>query len=232
MLSVKKYLDDFSHLFFPHTCEGCGTDIIERTNIICAQCFSSLPETNFFTFPENPVAKTFYGRLKIANAGSAFYFTKDSLIQHLLIQLKYRGNKDVGILLGKLAGLQIKKSTYFKNVDVIIPLPLNKKKESQRGYNQALLISKGMAEILQKPIDNSAVIRAVFTETQTHQNRVNRWQNMEDVFQVSIPQNLSGKHILLVDDVITTGATLEACGSKILQIEGTQLSIATVAYTL
>ena len=232
MQIVKNYLTDFTHLFFPHVCEGCGSDIIERPNIICAKCFSILPKTGFFNYLENPVAKIFYGRIKIQNAASAFYFTKHSLIQNLLIQLKYRGNKDIGIFLGKLTGLQINKSSLFRDIDLIIPLPLNKKKEFKRGYNQALLICQGIAEVLQKPTNKNAVIRTVFTETQTHQNRVSRWQNMEDVFEVLLPEEIKGKHILLVDDVVTTGATLEACGQKILQIEGIQLSIATVAFTL
>lgn len=232
MQIVKKYLTDFAHLFFPHICEGCGSDIIETHNIICAKCYSHLPETGFFNFSENPVAKIFYGRIKVQYAASAFYFTKHSLMQNLLIQLKYRGNKDVGIFLGKITGLQIKKSSLFNNIDIIVPLPLNKKKEFKRGYNQALLICQGIAEVLQKPINKNAIVRTVFTETQTHQNRVSRWQNMEDVFQIFQPDAIKGKHILLVDDVVTTGATLEACGQKILQIDGTQLSIATVAYTL
>lgn len=229
---AKQYLTDFINLFFPHVCEGCGSDIVEQHNLLCAKCFSILPETGFFGIKENPVSKIFYGRIKVENAGAAFYFTKNSLIQHLLIQLKYRSNKDIGILLGKLTGIQIQKNNFYDSVDFIIPLPLNKKKEQKRGYNQALLISNGIAEVLKKPVIENAVIRSVFTETQTQQNRVNRWQNMEDVFVVDNSATFQGKHILLVDDVVTTGATLEACGSKILNISGTKLSIATVAYTL
>jgi ComF family protein len=226
------YWNDFTHLIFPHNCEGCGTDVLEKTQHLCAQCFVALPETGFLAHAENPVARNFYGRIPLQQAGAAFFFTKESMLQHLIFQLKYRGNTTIGVYLGNLLGKYLAASPLYNTVDALVPLPLNSKKERKRGYNQAKIICEGIAEVWNKPILDQAVIRKVFTKTQTHENRINRWQNMEGVFAVAQPEAIAGKHILLVDDVVTTGATLEACGTPILEVENTQLSIATVAYTI
>jgi ComF family protein len=230
--SIKSYANNFLHLLYPHYCIGCGTDVINDADSLCIKCVSDLPETNFFELPNNPVEKTFYGRIQLEAAASAFYFTKDSLLQQLMIELKYKSNKDVGFFLGKLIAQQIKISSRFNEIDILVPLPLNPKKEQKRGYNQAKIICDGMASMLQKPIVDKAVIRTHFTETQTKQNRVHRWQNMENVFEIADATSIEGKHILLIDDVVTTGATLEACGKSILSIPNTKLSIATIAYTI
>ena len=230
--SPSKYLDNFLHLFFPHNCEGCGTDTISDAHFLCAKCLHRLPETHFFSSPANPIEKLFYGRLPVTHAATAWYFTKDSLLQHLLIQLKYKGNKEAGYFLGRMMGYLLMKADRFHDIDVLVPLPLNEKKAYIRGYNQAALICKGIAEIWHLPVLENAVMRTKFTETQTHQNRTSRWQNMEGVFAVTDIPALQNKHILLIDDVITTGATLEACGSVILGVEGVVLSIAAAAYTI
>lgn len=225
-------ISDFLHLFFPHNCEGCGSDILREDHFLCTRCIHHLPETNFISTAFNPIEKLFYGRLPLTAAGAAYYFTKESLLQHILIQLKYKANPEAGYFLGRMMGYALEKTERFQAVDMLIPLPLNPKKEQQRGYNQANLICKGITEIWRRPIETDAVNRILFTETQTRQNRVSRWQNMEGVFSVTDPRLLENKHILLIDDVITTGATLEACGSVILKVPGTSLSIASAAYTL
>ena len=226
------YLKDLSHLLYPHNCEGCGTDVLNDDAILCTKCLFELPETNFCNTVNNPVEKIFFGRLNIANATAAYYFTKDSLLQHLMIELKYRNNKDVGIFLGKQLGYQLQESQRFYDVDVIVPLPLNPKKEKKRGYNQAMIICEGIASVWQKPVLKNVVIRTQFTETQTQQDRIHRWQNMQNVFAITDRNSIEGKHVLLVDDVITTGATLEACGASFLQIPGCKLSIAALAWTI
>ncbi|MDE3235701.1 MAG: ComF family protein [Bacteroidota bacterium] len=229
---LQTYLKDFSHLLFPHYCEGCGTDTLSSSSILCAQCSFQLPVTNFTQTADNPVEKTFFGRVHIEKATAAFYFTKDSLLQQLLIELKYRNHKEAGIYLGKLLGHQLQQSDRFSDIDALVPLPLNPKKEQKRGYNQAEIICKGIHEVWNKPILTNVVTRVQFTETQTKQDRVHRWQNMKDVFAVTNRQQITGKHILLVDDVVTTGATLEACAAAMQKDSGTTISIATVAYTI
>jgi ComF family protein len=230
--TLNSYLNHFTHLFFPNVCEGCGNDIIENGSFLCAECLLRLPETNFIEEPNNPVEKIFYGRMKIEAAGSAFYFTKHSLLQRLILELKYHGNKETGFYLGKLLGYRLAQTGRFDSVDAIIPLPLNPRKERKRGYNQAAIIAEGIASVWQKQVQKNSVQRLVFTETQTHKNRIARWQTMEGVFENIDKESLTNKHLLLVDDIVTTGATLEACGEKLLEVPGTKLSIATVAYTL
>lgn len=229
---IHNSINDFLHLFFPHNCMGCGIDMPANDSVLCAQCASHLPETSFLNHEANPVEKKFYGRLKAEQAGSAFYFIKDSLMQHLIGELKYKGKIDAGIYLGKLLGNAIKSSKRFEDVECMIPLPLNEVKLRKRGYNQAAVIAKGIAEVWQKPIIENAIVRTVFTETQTHKDRISRWQTMEGVFALSNKNIIENKHVLLVDDVVTTGATLEACGLELLKANGLKLSLATVAYTI
>jgi ComF family protein len=228
---LQKYLNNFAHFIYPHCCEGCGSDILENHHLLCSECIVKLPETNFISKPNNPVEKIFYGRLNIANAVAAFYYTKDSLMQHLMHQLKYNSNKEIGIYLGKVLGTQLLQSGRFDTIDVLVPLPLNPKREAIRGYNQAEMICLGISEVMNISIDKSAIQRNIFTETQTNQNRIGRWQNMDGVFAINNITKLQNKHVLLVDDIVTTGATLEACGNTIIKNCNVALSIATVAIT-
>jgi ComF family protein len=149
----------------------------------------------------------------------------------LLFELKYHGNEKAGYYLGQILGITLSASALYDSIDVIVPIPLNEKKMRIRGYNQAALISRGIAEVWRKPVEEDAVSRNIFTESQTQKDRIQRLENMEGAFTVHSPKKLAGKHILLVDDIVTTGATLEACGLSILEIEETKLSVATVACT-
>ncbi|GEO10927.1 hypothetical protein SAE01_34230 [Segetibacter aerophilus] len=153
------------------------------------------------------------------------------MIEALVYELKYKGNKAVGLEMGKRLGTLLLSSPYDE-VDLIVPLPLNARRLKKRGYNQATILAEGIATVWDKPVVTDAVIRNVNTETQTHKGRVTRWENMDGVFAVAKPSLLQDKHILLVDDVVTTGASLEACGAEILKVPGTKLSIATLAYTI
>lgn len=229
-MRLKNSLRDLAHLFYPVVCDGCGSDIISVGSPLCLHCISSLPHTNFHLYAGNPIEKIFYGRYALKAAHSEFYFSKAQLIQILLHQLKYKGNKTIGIYLGKVMGSSLLASTRFTAIDYIIPLPMFKKKEFRRGYNQASIICTGVAEVLTVPILEHMVLRIRATETQTRKHRTERWENVAETFIVKDAQILSGKHILLVDDVLTTGATLEACCECLGKIAGIQISIATLAF--
>ncbi|HYH15986.1 MAG TPA: phosphoribosyltransferase family protein [Flavisolibacter sp.] len=216
------------HLAFPHICEGCGTDTVAMGHFLCLECKSKLPETHFTNLPNNPVEKIFWGRLPVEAATATYYFTKDSTLQQLLHQFKYRNHQRLGAYLGRILGNTLANSPRFQDVDALIPLPLFSEKEHHRGYNQALILCEGISEVWQRPIIKDAVMRISPTESQTKKNRVERWQNMENQFQLKDPSAVTGKHLLLVDDVVTTGATLEACGRAILQGEHTRVSITTL----
>ncbi len=165
---IKEWSNDFLHLIFPHNCTGCGGDVLGSEQQLCLHCIENLPATHFFEQPGNPVEQVFYGRLTVRNAAAGYFFTKDSLLQQLVVQLKYRGNTSIGNYMGRILGQLIIKAGRFNDVDVIIPLPLNPKKEKKRGYNQAAALCKGIAEIFTKPVVENAVCRKVYTETQTH----------------------------------------------------------------
>ena len=229
---ISKYLFALQHVFFPHYCTGCGADFIRTDEFLCSKCNHQLPYTRFLELEQNPVDKIFNGRLQIEAAGALCYFTKTGIMQHILVQLKYRNNKNAGYFLGRLLGHALKHSTRYQSIDLIIPMPLHPKKEYQRGYNQASVIGEGIRSVWNKPMITDAVIRLVYTRSQTKESRNSRWENMEGIFRVILPKLLLNKHILLIDDVVTTGASLEACGDAILEIPGTRLSIVTVAYTI
>lgn len=219
------------HLIFPHVCAGCGSDLLGKDNILCIDCISSLPETLFHLHANNPVEKLFWGRLPVTHATAQYYFVKESLMQRLMHAFKYRGNKDLGLFLGRLMGHQLAQSNRFSFVDAVVPLPLFASKESKRGFNQAAILCDGIAEVLGKPILKKTIVRTTHTESQTKKNRVQRWQNMEGRFLLKNESSINGKHILLIDDVVTTGATLEACGIELLKAEDIRLSIATLCFS-
>lgn len=227
MIRLKEIKDSFLHLLFPHVCTGCGSDLLSEESMLCMRCIDAMPETNFELHPNNPVEKIFWGRLPVINATAQFYFTKESLMQHLMHQFKYKGNKELGLQLGRIMGDQLQRSNRFK-ADALIPLPLFPEKEKRRGYNQATLLCEGMAENMNIPVLDKVIIRPQHTETQTKKGRVERWKNMEGKFVLANPDVICNKHVLLVDDVVTTGATLEACGIELLQAENVRLSIATL----
>jgi ComF family protein len=213
-----------THLFFPQVCYGCGSDLVSDEQLLCLHCLHQLPYTGFHLHTDNPVERIFWGRLPIVQAAGIFYLTKDSMLERLMYQLKYKGKKEVGTYCGQLIGRAIR-GTSFCDVDALIPLPLFPAKERKRGYNQATLV----CEVIYKPVWKNAVQRVTGTQTQTKKNRIERWENMKGRFNISHAASLSGRHVLLVDDVITTGATLEACGNELAEA-GARVSIITLGY--
>ncbi|PJJ83876.1 ComF family protein [Mucilaginibacter auburnensis] len=227
---LTRYWSDFTALLFPHLCPACGEALVANEHVICTDCRYSLPFTNFHLQPENVVAQQFWGKLNIEAAYAMYYFSKGGKVQNLLHHLKYKNMPQIGNVLGVMAGDQLTKNDRFKHIDLIIPVPLHKRRMRERGYNQSAQFAQGLAERLNVSVLENNLIRTINTATQTHKSRFARFENMKEVFSVSKPGELTGKHILLVDDTVTTGSTLEACGIELLKIEGAKLSIATIAY--
>jgi len=218
------------HLFYPHVCEACGRDLVRTEQVLCLHCSRRLPATGFQQHPHNPVEKIFWGRVNIRNAMAAYYYTQASTLQKLIHQFKYHQRKDVALHLGRQMGLMLLQSTWLYEIDCIIPVPLYAARERQRGYNQAALLANGIAGVVQKPLLPHAVQRTVHISSQTRKNRMDRWENVSGVFAVKKPGALQGRHVLLVDDVITTGATTEACSQALVAAQAT-VSICALAFT-
>lgn len=224
------WFTDFANLFFPNICQACGIPLVKKESIICIECGYKLPRTNFHYFEENPISRIFWGRANIHAATSFLFFNKGGNVQKLIHQFKYKGNIETGKHLGILLGRDLLKSDLFKKVDIAIPVPLHSKKLRKRGYNQSSIIAQGISLAMKIPYDCNTLIRTEFTETQTKKARYSRWENVRGKFGLHNPESLTEKHILLVDDVLTTGATLEACAQVLLEIPNVKISMVTLAY--
>jgi ComF family protein len=202
-----------------------------KEHFICLHCYANLPRTNFHKIKENPVEKIFWGRAPLEKATSFLYFTKRAKVQNLMHNFKYRGFQEIGNKLGRIFGAEIYKDKFLDDVDLIIPVPLHKRKLKKRGFNQSEIIAKGISEESGKKLETDILIRGVFSETQTRKNRFDRWMNVSKIFQVNKPKELDNKHILLVDDVVTTGATIEACYQAMKEAADIKMSLATLAFS-
>jgi ComF family protein len=224
--------DDFISLLFPRLCYACGNHLLRNENLICTECYVLIPRTNFHTDENNPVAKLFWGRCMIEKAAVFSFYNKGSRIRNLIHNLKYKGIKEIGYELGKIYGRSLAASGFTENIDVIIPVPLHPSKMRIRGFNQSVTISMGLADSTRLPIDVKSMERSLISATQTKKSRYERWANVEGIFRVSDPSPLKGKHILLVDDVITTGSTIESCTNELLKIEGVRVSVVALAFAV
>jgi ComF family protein len=220
---------DLFSLIFPQVCPACGNTLYIQENSICTKCLYELPKTNFHFNKDNEVARLFWGRIKLEAATSYYFYYKGSKFQNIIHQFKYKGQKHIGFNLGRLFGADLK-NTPFSEIEIIHPVPLHYKKLKRRGYNQSEYIARGISESLNKPVITDAVYRATDVETQTIKSRYERWENIKDVFKIKKVNKLENKHILLVDDVLTTGSTLEACAGEILKLDSTKVSIATLVF--
>ena len=228
-LLVNEMLKGFVGLFWPNVCACCASGLTRGEEYICSHCMYELPATNFHKEDDNPVAQIFWGRATVQHATSGYYFRKGNRIQKLIHQVKYSGQKEMGRVLGREIGKSLRDSC-FNDVDLIAPVPLHQQKYRKRGYNQSEWIAFGVAETLNKPLDAQTLVRRVFTATQTRKKRFERWVNVDSGFGLTTPDSFTGKHILLIDDVITTGATLEACIHAVLSANEAKVSVATLAW--
>lgn len=224
--------DDFISLLFPRLCYGCGNHLVRNEALICTECYVMIPRTKYHLEPDNPVAQLFWGRCQIEKAAAFSYYTRDSRIRKLIHKLKYKGAREIGSELGRMYAASLMSSNFLDDIDIIIPVPLHPSKVRQRGFNQSDEISRGISSVSGLPVDTSTLIRKTVTQTQTRKSRYDRWTNVSDIFYVTDEDTLKGRHVLLVDDVITTGSTIEACADEILKTEGTKVSVAAIAFSV
>lgn len=226
---MRQRIYDITGFFFPVYCPVCGRVLHLAGEIICLSCEQKMPFTHYIDDPDNPVAQLFWGRTEIAGAFSLLRFEKGSSYQPLLHLLKYKGHKKMGVFLGRMLGAALKYSM-LAQADLVLPVPLHPRKERKRGYNQSSLIARGVAEITGIPLHEKILFRRENTGSQTRRNRYERWENMEDVFGLCRDaEGYSDLSFLLIDDVVTTGSTLEACAITLRQLPGTKVYVATVA---
>jgi len=227
----RSLLDDFLGLIYPSVCLACAELMARGEQHLCTACRAELPYTDFHLLPpeENPLGRRFWGKLPVQHALSYVRFLRHGRIQHLMHQLKYKGQREVGTVLGRLYGAELLAAGLNAEFDLLVPVPLHPHKLSKRGYNQAAVFAEGLASGLQLPWNATALHRTRRTSTQTRKNRAERWENVATVFELGPAASVAGQRVLLVDDVLTTGATLEACGAVVLAGGAASISIATIA---
>ncbi len=226
---IKEYWDSFLYLFYPDLCIICNNNDREVHDTFCFDCYAQLPFTYQGTALNNDFMQHFAGKINIQHGASLFYFIKQGMVQGIIQDLKYRNKPQYGIKMGEIFGASIKEDSFFKNIDAIVPIPLYKSKEIQRGYNQSSKFAEGISKVLSIPIISNNLIRIRHTNTQTKMTREERLVNLKNAFTVKNSQLFEEKHILLVDDVLTTGTTLLECGKKILECKDSKISMATIA---
>jgi ComF family protein len=224
-------LEDFISLFYPRYCRGCFNGLVKGEDLVCTQCLLEMPKSYYHLYPENPFYRKFRGRLPVKHVMTLYKFVKESRVQQLLHALKYKQQPELGEMLGRVYGQDLREADYRSSFDLIVPVPLHISRRQIRGYNQSEEFGKGLAQMLDVRCDDTYMMRDARTETQTHKSKLSRWENVNRIFRVVNPSEIAEKRILLVDDVVTTGATLEACGQALLNAGCRELSIACIAAT-
>jgi len=225
---LRTALEDLLGLFFPLLCPACGRRPPVHRELLCLSCQVKLPLTGFHLEADNPFEERFWGRLSLAAGAALYHFVKGGRAQRLIHQLKYAGNRDVGRQIGRFYGRQLRQSRRWAAPELIVPVPLHPRKLHRRGYNQSALFAAGLAEAMELPWRDDVLRRRRYTDSQTRKSREERMENVLEAFQLARPKAIAGRHLLLVDDVLTTGATLEACGHQLLKAPGVQLSMVTI----
>lgn len=226
---MKQVWVDFWELFFPRCCVICGRLLSRDECFLCLPCLSGLPRTGMHLQKGNEVERNFWGKFPVVRATSFFYYAKGGDVRQLLYELKYYGNKRMGVVLGKYMAAELLLSDFFKGIDCLIPVPLHPEKERRRGYNQSERLAAGVASATRIPVVPDVLARSRYTATQTRKSQYERWENVAGLFACEHPEHLENKHILLVDDVLTTGATIVACADAIKHIPGIRISVLTLA---
>jgi ComF family protein len=224
--------DDFISLLFPRLCYACGNYLIRNENLICTGCYVSIPRTNYHLEPDNPVEKLFWGRCRIEKAAAFSFYTKGSRIRNMIHKMKYSGVSEIGYELGRIYALSLRSSGFTNDIDTIIPVPLHPAKKRSRGFNQSEYISSGISDVTGLPVNTKTLIRAQTSATQTKRSRYDRWTNVEGIFRIADADAIKNKHILLVDDVITTGSTIESCVNELLKVEDVRVSVIALGYAV
>lgn len=220
---------DLINLFFPKVCFGCNNLLADNEIYVCTSCRHDLPVTNFHIEKSDQVKKLFYGRVKLENATSLLRFQKKGIVQQLLHNLKYKGHQEIGKFFGEWLGEELSNIEEYKSLDIVIPVPLHKRKLKKRGYNQVALFAKEIAERLNAEYCETVLIKVNNTASQVKKSRLARWNSSDEIFSVQNLNLIDSKHILLVDDIITTGATIEACANQLLKAKNVKLSVASIA---
>jgi len=224
--------DDLLGLFYPRCCLECGRQLLPDAEVLCHICLTEMPKCGFTDRAGNRLEEMFYGRARIEAATSYLYFKKYGIVQRLLHLLKYRGRQDIGTWIGEALAKEMSGSDRFSSIDLVIPVPLHPKKKRKRGYNQVTRFGRALADQLEVSLKENALKRIRKGKSLTGKSRIGRNESMQDAFSLTRSIDVAGKHILLVDDIITSGATLEACAKKLLSLPGTRVSLASMAFTL
>ncbi len=219
------------NLFFPKACAGCNSFLLKDEIVICTSCRHDIPLTNQHLSKNNDVFSKFYGRIPIEFASSLMYFHKKGIVQEMIHKLKYKGHQEIGEAIGYWYAEELKNVEELKDVDFIIPIPLHKKRFKERGYNQVTTFGEALSKSWNKSYDETILIRNVYSKTQTTKSILGRAEVVENIFGINYKESHHNKHFLLIDDVITTGSTLEACGRELLKIPGSKISIVCMAMT-
>lgn len=222
-------LKSLLNLFFPPVCSGCNAFLMKNENVVCTLCRHDIPITNHHLNPENEAFKKFYGRIPLEYASALLYYHKKGIVQELIHKLKYKGHENIGTLLGNWYAGELKEIAIIRTADIIIPVPLHKRKFRERGYNQVTTFGLAIADELAIPYIDSILFRTVYSKTQSQKNLLGRSEGILAIFDVDYNEKDHGKHYLLIDDVLTTGATLEACSKALLKIPGAKVSIVCMA---
>ncbi|MEY3576851.1 MAG: hypothetical protein RL394_433 [Bacteroidota bacterium] len=229
---VKAWCDALVHVFYPSLCFGCNNELIQGDQFVCLQCQTELGLTQFESIRNNPVEKLFWGRADIPFAASTFYYIDNTPLQQIIHHIKYKQEKELGIHMGQIMGIHGSELFTEFETELCIPMPLHPKKEYKRGYNQASLLCEGIFKQTGIPYNERALVRNENTRTQTKKSRIERWENVASVFDISEPSIIKDKHVVVVDDVITTGSSTEACVNALMQHGAKTVGIYSLAFTL